>query len=299
MTEAPVTGSQSDSNPSSSAPLKTEGQKEVNPYAGTVHKLKVDNREVEVPYEQLVSDYQQKESSQRKFKEAARIKQEVDEFLGSLKSGDLKRLKGIVPADKLREFAEAELTEFIQYEGLSDADKARMRAESERDEYKKRMEERDEQDRNASVAAIEQEAHRELDLEIGQSIRDMKASLGIDAKTPIEPWFVDHIARLMLAHLETNENAEKMPAKVATERAWKGVENTVRSYLGSIPPDKALAILPPSLRDAIRKADVGDAVSQMQTRIRSKQTEEKAPPKKERSDSYDDWFDRKENRFGR
>jgi hypothetical protein len=287
-----------DSN--SSAPIETpvEGQKDTNPFAGTLHKVKLVDREMEIPYEELISDYQQKASSQKRFQEAARIKKEVDEFVNALQLGDLKRLKGVVPAEKLREFAEQELLEYIQYEQMPEADKKRLAAEMERDQYRRELEEKNESEKKAHLARIEEEAHRELDLELSTAIKDLKTELGIDPKKPVEAWFVDHIARLMLAHLEADETASRMPAKEATNKAWKGVEETVRSYLDALPPQKVVDMLPLHIRDAIRKNDVGDAVSQIQKKIRDKQTEDRPVSKKDRKESTDDFFERLSNRFG-
>lgn len=300
--EAPSSESIDSSVADSGIDKKESESKEIpSSYAGTKHKVKIDSQELEVPYEELVSNYQRRGSSEKRFQEAARLKKEVDEFIGSLKSGDLKRLKEVgIPQDKIREFAEAELLEYIQYEQLSDADKARIQAERERDELKSEKQLREEQDKKTYLAQIEQEAVRELDSEIAESIKELKADMGIDPKKPIEPWFVDHIARLMIAHLETDETAEKMPAKLATQRAWKGVEDTVKSYLGAIPSDKALAMLPRELRDAIRKADVDDAVGSQMQRIRTKQqsgSDKSAPSRKEKP-STDDFFSRLDKRFG-
>lgn len=275
-------------------------QPPVNPYAGTKHKVKIDNRELEVPYEQLVSDYQERAASQKRFQEAAKTKKEVDAFIGSLKSGDLKMLKELIPADQLRQFAEQELLEYVEYESLPEAEKKRMKAEQERDLYKKKAETFEEAQRRQYMEQIEQQATQELDVEIGQAIRDLKASVGIDPKQPIEPWFVDHVARLMLAQLETSEDeyAKPMPAKVATEKAWKGVENTVVSYLNSIPADKVIAMLPRQLRDAIRKADVGEAVSHLHQRNRSTANQEPEQRKGKEKPSTDDFFSRLDKKFG-
>ena len=271
-------------------------QPPANPYAGTKHKVKIDNKELDVPYEQLVSDYQERQASQKRFQEAAKLKKEVDSFIGSLKSGDLKMLKNIIPPDQLRQFAEQELLEYVEYESLPEAEKRRMQAERERDEYKKQVETVKEAEQRQYMQQIEQQAAQELDVEIGQAIRELKASIGIDPKQPVEPWFVDHVARLMLAHLETDETAERMPAKVATERAWKGVENTVVSYLNSIPADKVIAMLPRNLRDAIRKADVGEAVTQLHQKSRAP-VDEKPRVRKEKP-STNDFFAKLDKKFG-
>lgn len=297
-----------DSAPSSvenaSSPQPEATASETPAYAGTKHKVKIDSQEMEIPYEELVSGYQRRTASEKRFQEAARIKKEVDEFIGSLKSGDLSRLKGLgVPEDKIREFAERELTDYIRYEQLPDSEKAKLAAERERDDYKKRLEEREKKEEQARLAEIDQQVAHELDSEIGQSIRELKAQLGLDPRHPVEPWFIEHITRTMIAHLESQETAdgvpvEGIPVKLATEKAWKNVENTVRSYLTTVPADKVLAMLPSKVRDAIRKADVGEAITQMHKGIRDKQTDSVPQKRKDQKQTTDNFFGRLDQRFG-
>lgn len=266
-------------------------------YAGTKHKIKIDNQEIEVPYEDLINDYQMKGASQKRFNEASSMKKEVDNFIGSLKGGDLSQLKKVMSPEQIREFAEKELLEYVKYEQMSDEQKENLTLKQERDLLKAEKEEIEKQQKQSYSQRIEQEATQELDQEIGQAIRDLKVSKGIDPKEPIEPWFIDHVARIMLAHLETNETAEKMPAKLATDRAWSGVEKTVSSYLKTISPQKALEMLPPALRDAIRKADVSDATTQMHKRVRGS-GEEQRPKKTREKPSTESFFEKLDSRFG-
>lgn len=286
--------------PTTPAATETPNAAPANPFAGSKHRVKIDNQETEVPYEELVAGYQRAGHANQRSREAAQLKAQSEAIINALRSGDLGSLKSYIPKEKLLEFSEKELLEYIKYEQLSDDAKARMEAERERDEAKKILKEREEEENLKKREAIELEAARELDLEISEAIKDLRQELGIDPKTPVEPWFVDHVARTMLAYLESDdEGAERVPAKTAAKQAWSGVEKTVRSYLESIPPEKALAVLPRSLRDAIRRADVGDAMTQMQKRISdNRQVDDTPPRKKGRALDMDEFFARRDRMFG-
>lgn len=270
-------------------------------YTGTTHVVKINNKEVEVPYEQLISDYRINAAAQEKFREAAKMQKGIDGFVQQLKAGDLASLKSVVPAEALRQFAVSELNEYLDYENLSEADKGRLAAEKERDQYKSKLEAGEELARKEYAANLEQKVTSELDSEIGEAIREMIAAEGIDPNQPVEPWFLENVCSVMLAQLEGSEdpNSPRMTAKAATKHAWNGVQKTVKSYLNSVPAAKALEMLPQSLRDAIRKADVGDAVSTMQQRIRTKQAARPDVPKKTKNRRVDtnDFFSRIENRW--
>lgn len=280
--------------------VESAPEAQVNPYAGTKHKVKVNNQELEVPYEELVSGFGINQAAHQKFEAAAKMRKEVDTFIDSLKSGNLRALKELgVPQDKLREFAEQELTEYLEYENLPEADKRRLAAEKERDKYKRQYEEYEQKAKQEQLATLEQQVTSELDSEIGEAIREIVSAEGIDPSRPVEPWFVKHVVDLMISQLETSDDtSQRMTAKAASQRAWKGVENTVKSYLSSVNTDKLLQVLPPEVRDAIRKADVGDAVSQMQTRIRKKQADGSfRPKKKDNRVTTDDFFKRIEQKW--
>lgn len=269
-------------------------------YAGTKHKVKIDDQELEVPYEQLVSDYQLSTASRKRFEQASKLKKEVDSFIGSLKSGDLKQLKQIIPADQLRKFAEDELMDFVKYEQMTDEQKEALAAKQERDALKAEKEELEREKKESYRAHIEQQTIRELDLEIGQAIKELRSSENIDASAPVDAWFIKHVVDVMLAHLESSddETAPRMSAKDATNYAWKGFGKNVMSYLESLPEDKAIAAIPRKLRDSIRKADVKDAVTQLHTSNRSKHEDGESSRKRQEKPSVEDYFSLREKRFG-
>jgi len=291
-------GSVDGSTPEAGTPGTSEHQ--VNPFAGTKHKVRINNQDVEVPYEKLLSGFGITQAAQEKFEAAAKMRKDVDGLIGTLKAGDLQILKDLgVPKDKIHAFAEKELSDYLDYENLSEPDKKRIAAEQERDTYKKQFEEQQENTRQEQLAVVEQRVTNELDSEIGQAIRDVIASEGFDPARPVEPWFVKNVVDLMISHMESSDDTtQRMSAKTATERAWGNMRKDVQSYLGSVPTSKAMEMLTPELREAIRRADVGDAVSSMQTRIRSKHTgDEQMPKRKDERVSTDEFFKQIEKRW--
>lgn len=274
---------------------------QANPYAGTKHRVKVNNQELEVPYEELLSGFGITKAANQKFEQAAALRKEVDSFIDTLKSGNLRVLEELgVPKDTLNNWAEAQLQDYLEYENLSEADKKRLKAEQERDLYKKQIEEAEEKKKQEQYAALEQQVTSELDLELGNAIKELQEAQGLDPKRPVEPWFIARAADLMISDLEAGDpSAPRLSAKAAAQRAWQQVENTVKNYLGAVRTDKLIELLPPSVRDAIRNADVSDAVSTMRTRVRDKQTESTYSPKAKKQDrvSTSDFFKRIEKRW--
>lgn len=300
--QAMVPSSSSDTSPLAETDShQSEAKAPANPYVGTKHKIKVDEREQEIPYEELVSGYQLRSASDTRFKEAKKIQREVQEFVKELKQGNLSVLKDVIPADMLRKFSEKELLEYIEYEKMPEADKKRLAAERERDAFKAELDASKEQENTNARLAIESKVAGELDSEIAQAIKDLKIEVGYDVK--VTPGLVEHITRIMLAHLEADddpETATMMPAAQATKRAWSGFQEMFDQYLGAIPTTVLLTKLSQSQRDAIRNDDVTAAVSQMQTSIRSKQQTEDSTPQSKRPAkvSTDDFFKRIEKRLG-
>lgn len=273
---------------------------QANPYAGTKHKVKVNNKELEVPYEELLSGFGITRAANEKFEQAAEMRKSVDSFINTLTSGDLSVLEAIgVPDDKINEYAEQRLTKYLEYENLSPADKQRLKAEKERDAYKKQLDEAEQLRQKEQYAALEQRVTNELDSELGSAIKELQESQGLDPTRPIEPWFIARAADLMIADLETGDpNSPRLTAKDAARRAWQQVESTVKNHLTALNTDKLIQLLPPEVRDAIRKADVDEAVSSMRTRIRKRQADPTySQKKKDDRVSTSDFFKRIENRW--
>lgn len=291
--------SEADASPAHESVESTETTESApqNPYAGTKHRVKADGEEQEVAYEDLVADWGSKKASQKRFQEAARMKKEADELLGSLKKGDLKRLKELVPYEELIKFSEQELAEYIKDQDLSPEARDLKKERAENQRLKAEREADNKRQEDFVRAQLEKEVTNELDLEIKQAVLDYKKELGYDL--PVTPELFAEIARTMIANLEADETLSKVPAKKALADSWKGIEKQVELYLNTVPSDKLLNMLPQKHRDAIRKADVSDATSQIHNRIRAAQeTDEKSTSSKKKTLTTSGYFDELDKRFG-
>lgn len=275
-------------------------EKPSNPFLGTKHKVKIDSQELEVPYEQLITDYQLGKVSRKKFEEAASMKRDIDSFMENLSKGDLKLLKDIIPPEQLRAFAEQELREFVEDSELSDDERDRRNTKKENEQLRKDLENERREKLEVYNARIEQQAAEELDIEIAQAIKDLKAEQGLDPDHPVEAWFVAEVARMMESYYESLEDDDesydsRLPAKEATSKAWKGVESTVVNYLNTIPTDKVIALLPRQLRDAIRKADLGEVVTKLHDK--TKNASDTMPSRSDKP--REDMFNRLDKQFSK
>lgn len=295
-------GSESDegTSPPVSADTKGPDAPQVNPYAGTKHKVRINNQDTEVPYEDLISGFGITKAAQEKFEAAAQMRKEMDGFIDTLKSGDLRVLEKIgVPKEKRLAHYAKEMDEYLAYENLPEADKGRIAAEQERDNYKQQFEQTQEIAKKERQAKLDRNAELAVDSEIGEAMREVVAAEGLDPARPVEPWLFNRTLDLLLSDLEASDGGNpRMTAKTAAKSVFKKMRNDTRSYLSSVPTKVAIELLPPELREAIRKADVGDAVSSMQTRIRDKRTGDgERSSKKETSISTNEFFKQLDKRW--
>lgn len=278
-------------------PLATSPESAKNPLIGSKHKVVIDGQELEVDYNDLISDYQHKRASHKRFEEAHKIRKDVDTLFESFKKGDLGFLKQHIPPDVLRQFAERELQEYLEEQALSPEQKEVRQTKAERDALKKQLDEKNELEKKSYSQQIQQQADQQIDNEITEAVK----SLGHDVK--VTPRLIRRIAEQMLISSEASDDpkTEHLPAKIAGERAKKGMRKDFEEYASIADPEEVVAMLPRRVRDAIRKADVDSAISQMPRSVRnSNQPSDDSEAKtshatKFRRGSTDDWFNRMEN----
>jgi hypothetical protein len=279
-------------------PQSTEPTQPVvkNPHSGTKHKVIVDGQEHEVTYEDLLSDYQHKKASYKRFEEANKIRKEVDGLFENFSKGDLSFIKKQVPPDVLRKFAEQELQEYLRVQSMTPEQREAMEAKQERDQLKEKLTLKEKQEQEQYIATIQNETNQQIETEIIDAVK----GLGHDVK--ITPRLVRRIAEQMQISLRASDDpdVQHLPAKIAAERAWRGLERDHEEFLNLVDPEKYIAMLPRKLRDAIRKADVESAMSQTHRSVRnanqlsdSEVTTSRAP--KFKRGSTEDWFTRMEN----
>ena len=257
------------------------------------HRIKIDDEEFDLEtLEKEFKRYKGKyEGSEKKFQEAANMRKQVEGLLERAQKGDLSWLKGIVPAQQLRKWQEEELLSEIEWEQLPDHEKRRIQAERERDKYRSELETTKQERETEQLRLLEGQAYAEIESDITQAIKE----LGHDVK--VTPEFMRRVAELMLNQIEASDDPQdfrRVPAKEARDKVLSNGKKFVPELLSLLPISEVLNLIPKKVREAIRNADVEDAVSQMPRRIREQTGQVEKPRKtKEVRMSIDDYFSKR------
>lgn len=295
---APGAGGLASSNP---APEVQEAQ--TAPALPQKIKLKIDGQEQEVALDELTRDYSKYKGSEKRFQEAARFRKEaeqkerlVQDFLQKAQSGDLSWLKGMVPQDQLKHWAESQLLEHLEWEGLHPSEKRARLAEQENAKYKAYLEEQKTQEDVRHRTSLEQKASVDIEADIVGAVKE----LGYDIK--VTPRLIRRIAENMYASLEAlDENdphARPISAKIAKDKAFDSLKSDAQELLSVLPEDQVIAMLPPKLRQAIRRLDVKEATEQFPARMREQSGQPASPSRKQQPKSIEKTFEEIAKRWG-
>ncbi len=259
-------------------------------------KLKVDGEEQEVDADTLVRERQKYLASEKRFQEASEMRKSVESLLQRAQQGDLSWLKGLVPKELINKWAESELLEHIEWEKKPEAERRAILAEQKARALEEQMSAKERQQLEEQQRYFSDVAHQEIERDIVSAIKE----LGYDKN--VTPRLIRRIAEQMQASLEASDDpqAKPIPAKLASERAYKGMKVDARELLSILPPNEVLEMLPPKVRDAIRKAELDQAISDVPLRMKKKlegDLETSKPRTKVKRMPTDDWFNRMEKRF--
>jgi hypothetical protein len=212
------------------------------------YKVKVDQEELEVDLDELRRGYTHGKAANKRFQEAAAKEKQVAELIRRAQQGDLGWLKGIVPDEQIRKFAEQELLAHLEFESLSDTEKDLRKERSERERLARQLEEHESAKKQQEQQALMSRAFSEIDADITATLKEY-------GKKPT-PRLVRRIAEEMLANLQ-QEDAKPLPAKDALTRAKRGIEADLQEWLSEASEDELIKALPKTKLDAIRRHLIG------------------------------------------
>lgn len=206
------------------------------------HKVKIDDTEEEVDYDDLVKNYQKGKSADKRFQEAAmtrkqaeRAVKEYEDFLHSAAQNPEMFFKHT--GKDAREWAEELLLRKIEWESLSPAEqKAKMydeqeeRRRLEQEEHKKREE-------NEKRRAYEEQAITEIDNEISEVLE--KSGRKPTART------IYRIAEYVLNSIDETTGKPKLAPAKALERVQKDYADDLRDHIGGMSAEELIAFLGP------------------------------------------------------
>ncbi len=267
-----------------------------NPYKGTKHRVKIAQEESEVDYDELVRGYQRAQDSQRRYGEAqklamqAKAAQDRDQQIQShLEKGDVSWLVDKMGPQKAREAFENYLITQLEYDSLPDSEK---RSRSLEQENKKLKEDHEKQTRTQQEEAYRytvQQAHSELDQEIGEALTDLGGKP--------TPRLVIRILDEIEARIATKD--KRITAKEARTKAVAGIHQDIAEYLPMLPPEELLKVLPKSVLDAISKHQVEQVLGERQAKRYQPKTSQTTAKKASEPTTVNDWYANMDKKFSR
>jgi hypothetical protein len=256
-------------------------------FRGTKHRVKIEGQEREVDYDELIADYQLKQASHKRLQEASSKEKQAQQVLKALEEGDISYVTQKVGKAKAKELFENFLIEQMEYEQLSPAEKRAIELEREAEALKREKAERENADKEKEKVALMEKAHRELDLEVGEALKEL-------GRKPT-PRLVIRVIDEMIARMDAKGQA--VTAKDATKYAQKGILEDIREYLPQLNSQELREILGKDILRKLNEEDVSRVMDDASRRRVKPQGQREPEPKKKLS--TDDWFKEREKRFGK
>lgn len=302
---------QSASKPASSPEntSKTEQSQEVVPdFKKYKHKLKVDKGELELDYDELIARAQKATAADKRMQHGTELAKRANSIIDSFRSNPKEAFKQLNAApDVVRQFCEEYLLEHIEYENLSKEEKL-YRAEKQRaDSAEERLRQRDAESERAKFQQNKQEANQVIFAEIGEALKSIN-------RVPT-PRLIARVAETLYAQLEVAvkeleaEYGKNVPEEAYLKRkptamsVVKSVDQEtlkdVTEVLGSLPLEVILQVLPKSVLDGLRQAEVNKVLAQDPAGSRKVSKPSAPRPEKNRRVSMDDAFKEMEKRFSK
>ncbi len=278
--------------PASDAQEAPQSAPIVPSYAGTKHRVKIDDAEQEVEYDELVRGYQKGRAANERFQRASEMQKAVTGLIERARQGDLDWLDDVgVSDEQARKWAEKRLLKHIEYEQMSPEQREVMKLRREKAQYEAERQKAQSEQQQVAAARAEQQAFHEIDTEISEAI----AALG---KKP-SPRLVRRMAEQMMASL-SDDDGTRMPAQRAAKEAWQGLVVDAESLISEMGPADVLALLERAgKRDIVRREFVNEAVAQAPSRAGS-QAPVKDTPRRDKLKrmTTDEWFNRLNKKVG-
>lgn len=293
---------------STSEPKKKEAP---DPLRSVKHKLKVDGREEELDYDDLVKEAQKGRASDKRFREAAEKERAVQERLKRLAQEDLDNddeIFEVLGAKKAMNFARKIREHQEYYDSLTDQERDLLHERQARESYERQLEEIRQKEEQAQRQQREQKAVATVNREISEALMDAK-NMGVPLADL--PEVVEGICDEMLAYLDYMDAQEKagLPITKAPPSA-KDVVNKMHGryreranlFVGKLPAKDLIKLLSKEQLDGLRQMQV-DELYQGSTPPASRnsaQTTDQKPikPEVEGRRSTDSWFKSMDKRMG-
>lgn len=280
------------------------------------HKYKANGQEIEVDYDELLTRASKGDGAEKKFNEAHRMRQELEQKLGRLSKSDADNWEDLIEVigwEKARKFATTLVQKEIEWEELSDSDKERILARQEAQEAKSKLEQYESREKQTQLQQHQEQAVSIIDQEVSAALAAAKAE-GLSIADA--PEIVEGVVDELLAYLEYVDREEaagrevKNPPPSAHDVVRKlqaRYDERSSSFVKKLSADALRGMLTPEQLSALRQMEIdglhGSTLSRA-TPQREKfdsidpfSTSDKSKKPSRRAKS-DDWFAAMDKRLG-
>lgn len=234
-----------------------------------LYKVKIDGKEVEVSEDELLTGYQSRKASQKRFEEGAKMKKYADQVLELTKTNPFQALLSMgVDPEQARKMAEDYLIERMEEESLDPKEKELRAAKKKIEELEKKdIEKKQKEEQERSVKA--KEAYGE---EIDNQIVEALTGSGL----PPTSYTVKRVAYYLNRALDHNLDLQP---KDVIKYVKQDYEKDLSSFLGAYDGDKILSAVPKPVLDKIRKALVSKVKNKQpaQTSVKTESVQQATP----------------------
>lgn len=245
--------------------------------SGYKAKVKIEDQEQEVPFDELRRGYQLRQVSDRRMNDAHKEKQKIHTLIEQLKANPEAALKEL-GIDPLR-FSEEQLTRHIQSLKMSPEERRIMEREMQIAEREKALQAQEAARKQQEEAALQAQEAARLDQELTEALEA--------EKFPRSPYAVKQVASVMREYLV---RGYQISARDAVKIARDDIQRDVQHFIDNLPPEQLMAMAPNGV-EALRKSLVAKATGgfpQAASRQNAPKPEEK--PAQKRRGSLDRWM---------
>jgi hypothetical protein len=226
----------------SETPQSTESPVETQPRK---FKVKVDGQEVEVAEADLLADYGKGKSADARFREAAQMRKQAEEFIHLLRTDPIKVLSNKSLGIDLRKIAEEYLVAQLEEESLDPREKELRDTKRKLEEY--------EQAKREEAKRAEEAQYAELQKRFTEDYSNKIVAALESAGLPKTQHTIKRMASYMNEGIKREFNLQ--PADVVDMVRRDYIEET-KSLYGGLDGDKLLELLGDDVATKIRKHDL-------------------------------------------
>lgn len=210
------------------------------------YKFKIDDQEVteELTDDEVLKHLQKSKGADKRFQEAATLKQQTERFYQLLKEKPLDLIEKI-HGEKAREMMEQRLWERIQREKMDPKDRELMETKEQLKQLEAEKKEVADKQQRDQFETLKKEYAQTIDKEITDAIKA--------AGKTVTPYFFKRVANYMLSAMQAGKQVSPKDVVPLVEQ---DLQNDLRSMFEMADEDKILQLLGDKALEKVRKADL-------------------------------------------